>query len=247
MSRKIATLIGAGIIGGATGFQPSQIANLKQWLDFSDISPLFQDDAGTTPVTADGQAIGRASDKSGQANHATQATPTAVWKANIQNSKGMALFNGTSSLLVTTYGADIAQPYSMFAVVKPVVVSANHIIGGRIDTSTNTSSGVIAPNATPNWITYSGATIEDGVVTTAPHIITVIFNGASSTLRVNGVETTGDAGTRVLRQLGFGGNARGALFNNCYIGEFGLYTSAFTAGNISSIETYLRTKWNINP
>ena len=44
------------------------------WYDPSDLTTLFQDSAGTTPVTAVGQTVGRILDKSGRDNHATQAT-----------------------------------------------------------------------------------------------------------------------------------------------------------------------------
>lgn len=40
------------------------------WYDPSDFSTLFQDAAGTTPVTAVGQPVGRILDKSGRGNHA---------------------------------------------------------------------------------------------------------------------------------------------------------------------------------
>ena len=43
------------------------------WYDPSDLSTLFQDSAGTTPVTASGQPVGLMLDKSGNDNHATQA------------------------------------------------------------------------------------------------------------------------------------------------------------------------------
>lgn len=46
------------------------------WYDLSDISTLFQDSAGTVPVTAVEQPVGRMLDKSGRGNHATQATTT---------------------------------------------------------------------------------------------------------------------------------------------------------------------------
>ena len=42
------------------------------WYDPSDLSTLFQDDAGTTPVTEPGQTVGLMLDKSGNGNHATQ-------------------------------------------------------------------------------------------------------------------------------------------------------------------------------
>lgn len=46
------------------------------WYDPSDISTLFQDSAGTIPVTGAGQPVGRMLDKSGRGNHATQVTAT---------------------------------------------------------------------------------------------------------------------------------------------------------------------------
>lgn len=43
------------------------------WYDPSDLSTLFQDAAGTTPVTADGDPVGLILDKSGNVNHAIQS------------------------------------------------------------------------------------------------------------------------------------------------------------------------------
>lgn len=43
------------------------------WFDPSDFSTLYQDSAGTTPVTAAGQSVGLIRDKSGRGNHATAA------------------------------------------------------------------------------------------------------------------------------------------------------------------------------
>jgi hypothetical protein len=44
------------------------------WYDPSDFSTMFQDTAGTVPVTAVGQSVARINDKSGRGNNATQAT-----------------------------------------------------------------------------------------------------------------------------------------------------------------------------
>lgn len=46
------------------------------WYDPSDLPTLFQDTAGTTPVTAVEQAVALMLDKSGRGNHASQATST---------------------------------------------------------------------------------------------------------------------------------------------------------------------------
>jgi hypothetical protein len=46
------------------------------WYDPSDFSTMFQDSAGSTPVTAVEQPVGLIRDKSGRGNHASQATST---------------------------------------------------------------------------------------------------------------------------------------------------------------------------
>lgn len=62
------------------GFNPASLfASGEQgaWYDPSDFATMFQDAAGTTPVTAVGQPVGKINDKSGRGNHATQATAAA--------------------------------------------------------------------------------------------------------------------------------------------------------------------------
>jgi len=66
--------------GGQGGAVPFSIAGLfasseqGAWYDPSDKGTLFQDSTGTTPVTTAGQPVGLMLDKSGNGNHATQAT-----------------------------------------------------------------------------------------------------------------------------------------------------------------------------
>jgi hypothetical protein len=59
------------------GFNPATLFAAGEqgaWYDPSDMSTLFQDSAGTTPVTAVEQPVGRMLDKSGRGNHAAQST-----------------------------------------------------------------------------------------------------------------------------------------------------------------------------
>lgn len=63
--------------GGTTVWTPLTLfaaSEVGVWYDPSDFSTLFQDSAGTTPVTAVGDPVGKILDKSGRGNHATQAT-----------------------------------------------------------------------------------------------------------------------------------------------------------------------------
>jgi hypothetical protein len=62
------------------GFSPASLfagGIAGAWYGPSDLSTLFQDSAGTTPVTTAGQPVGLMLDKSGRANHAAQATAAA--------------------------------------------------------------------------------------------------------------------------------------------------------------------------
>jgi len=66
--------------GGAVPFSPASLfagGIAGAWYGPSDLSTLFQDSAGTTPVTTAGQPVGLMLDNSGNGNHATQATAAA--------------------------------------------------------------------------------------------------------------------------------------------------------------------------
>ena len=69
--------------------------------DPSDISTLFQDAAGTTPVTASGQSVRLMLDKSGRGNHAT--APSDAARPVYTEAGGLKYLacNGTSSAMAT--------------------------------------------------------------------------------------------------------------------------------------------------
>lgn len=72
------------------------------WYDPSDLSTLFQDSAGTTPVTAVEQPVGLMLDKSGRGNHAFQAT--AIDRPILRqdaNGKFYLAANGTNTWMQT--------------------------------------------------------------------------------------------------------------------------------------------------
>lgn len=70
------------------------------WYDPSDINTLFQDAAGTIPVTADGDPVGLMLDKSGNGKHASQGV--AARRPVYQS--GYLTFNGVSSSMIISTG-----------------------------------------------------------------------------------------------------------------------------------------------
>jgi len=91
--------------GSGGGWSPlSLFASGEQgvWYDPSDFSTMFQDSAGTTPVTAVGQPVGKILDKSGRGNHASQSTAAA--RPVLQqdgNGKYYLAFDGVDDFLST--------------------------------------------------------------------------------------------------------------------------------------------------
>lgn len=76
------------------------------WYDPSDRATLFQDAAGTTPVTAIGQPVGLMLDKSGRGNHAFQSTSASrpVLSARVNQYVGTAtLATQNVTTLAATY------------------------------------------------------------------------------------------------------------------------------------------------
>lgn len=66
-----------GKIGAWSPLSLFSAGEVGAWYDPSDLTTMFQDRAGTTPVTADGQTVGKILDKSGRGNHATAPSDAA--------------------------------------------------------------------------------------------------------------------------------------------------------------------------
>lgn len=121
----------------AADFDPASLyrgGERGAFLDYSDLSTLFQDAAGSTPVTADGDPVGRVEDKSGNGTHATQSVAadrplykTAAglhWLENDGAGDGLALpgldlapASGTSTW---TYAVGLETGDTAFVMLNPV-------------------------------------------------------------------------------------------------------------------------------
>jgi hypothetical protein len=74
---------------------------LNLW-DFADLSTLFQDTAGTTPVTTSGQSIKRVNDKGQEGNNLTEATNVPTWQAASGSVPAHGSFDGIDDKLTAT-------------------------------------------------------------------------------------------------------------------------------------------------
>jgi len=125
------------------------------WYDPTDLSTMFQDSTGTTPVTAVEQPVGRILDKSGNANHATQATaasrPTYRARYNVvtyseefDNPAWVKVGTGTGSAPVVTPNAAVAPDGTLTA--DSIVF--NRGAGNAIGDQSYVAQGPTVTNAT---------------------------------------------------------------------------------------------------
>ena len=88
-----------GQLVSSTKFSPLSFFSSGEvglWFDTNDITTLFQDTAGTIPVTTPGQTVALMRDKSGRGKHATQAT------AAQRPTYGVIPYGGLRNILVST-------------------------------------------------------------------------------------------------------------------------------------------------
>lgn len=200
--------------GARGGFNPLALFAASEpgaWYDPSDIATLFQDAAGTTPVTAAGQPVGLVLDKSGRGNHASQ--PTAAARPTYQSSGGLSwlAFDGVDDFLVTgtiTPGVDKAQ---VFAGVRKLATGPAAVIA-ELSTNINAQLGAfvayIEGTSAANGYgmqsrgagSLSVAAVNSGFAQPITNVFTGLgdISGDLATLRVNSVQvaqSTADQGT----------------------------------------------------
>jgi len=223
------------------------------WYDPSDFSTMFQDSAGTTPVTAAGQPVGKILDKSGRGNHATQVTagnrPTLILDGN---GKYALSFNGASQSMLTgnvNFGATVNISTFLGLFKDTQVTTTGTLV--QLSSNLGTNVGVFGLTANgSNTTANSHGALMRGSGTTAQNnptnaaippktfVSNVLYKWAGSTvaeqmaMRVNGVAQTA-VGT-------FTSTAVGACADRpLYFGYNG--TNQWFKGNLHSIIVLGRT------
>ena len=228
------------------------------WYDPSDLSTMFQDTAGTTPVTATGQTVARINDKSGRGNHATQATAASRPQYQVDgNGKAYLLFDGTDDFLLTGTimpGIDKAQ---VFAGVRKLSDAARGMV---LETGLGNQSGSIAlqapsSNGAANYGLLAGGTTIVGVnptTFTAPITNVVSFAADipadSLVARINGsqvAQIANDQGTGNFLAYPLYIGRRGGTglpFNGRIYGIAVRFGANLSAAQISQMETWLNAR-----
>jgi hypothetical protein len=191
-------------------FSPSSLFAAGEqgvWYDPSDLSTLYQDAAGTTPVTAVEQPVGRMLDKSGRGNHATQTTSTSrpVLKQDAGGQYYLKFDGVDDSMVTNSIDFTATDKMTVFAGVRKLGSSSGFIAELSANSQTIPGSMYLQQFTDTKYYFRSHGTIAVQVGSPAyasplTHVLTGRgdISGDSVTLRVNGAQvaqSTADQGT----------------------------------------------------
>lgn len=248
-----------GASGKAAVSEPP--SGMLTWLDFSDVTTLYQDTAKTSPITSDGQYIARIADKSGNGRDEQQTSGIGfcpVYKPSTYNGLSIARYDGNDLLLsVGIWTQNYPLDCTIIVVIGTTTVLTSKSVftfgaGTQPAFQLNVSSGRPLLYLGNNNFRYfaANAAWNNG----SPHIHTIVTTGAAqsdinnSEYYLDGISqgvistvATGPATVANTFNI-FGRNDR--LTGDC--GECLIYTPRLDAGNLALAHTYLMAKWGIS-
>lgn len=244
-------------------FSPGVIFSGSQpgvWFDPSNLSTLFQDSAGTIPVTAVGDPVGKMLDISGNGNHATQSTSSFRPTYQIDGTgRPYLLFDGTDDTMITpvvTPGTDKVQ---VFAGARKIVDASQGVIVELSPQIANNNGSFLlsAPNSTgaTNFGFFSKGTTQVSLTASpyAPPFTAVVtglgdISTPSAAFRVNGVQKATNAGSQgtgnyLPYALNIGRRQGGTSpFNGYIYGLIVRFGDNLSDDQITSTEGWMNTK-----
>jgi hypothetical protein len=241
-------------------FLPTQLGSLVQWLDSTDLTTLFQNNTGTTPVTATGQNVAFWRDKSGQANNvlsnASIAVPT-YGAALINNCNAL---NFASNRMLRTSGTYIKSSNVTFitvGMIKNTIATWGtwwgHFTSPDHDVNAITMRRVNNTNAM-NWHTNNDNTVMNLTYTAdSPVIYSATMSNGSSMFfqQYNTASSASVSGTvtqtinTTAAPISVGQSSGATEFINGPIGEILYYHQVLTPFDRQKVEGYLAWKWGI--
>lgn len=201
--------------------------------DPNDLSTMFQDAAGTIPVTAAGQPVGLIKDKSGRNNHAFQSVSASrpLLQRNATTGAYYLAFDGVDDFFATNnIDFTATDKVSLFAGVRKLINASGLITELGNDTTNNKFFLIdeyrFLARGSINYISTQRA---EKLVATYPNNAVISAKG-DITANVNTIRVNGKNGASSSSSLGAGGFIASPL----YIGRRG-GTSLPFSGHIYSL------------
>lgn len=240
----------------ATGvWTPAQLfqnGEVGFWLDASDLSTLFQDQMGVTPVTASGDQVGLWKNKVGQTNYNFYQSTTANRpKYNLSGGKSTVVLDGVddslSSIigtgsLVWPEGCTICMGQTKTQVGQSAGLKALYGASSLQVTIQNQAGSSGQPGGIYAQMFAQTVASTELISATTPNIITAYAKKTTQplTVRVNGISKSGSAPTSdgISQTYTFPGSPT----NQCSFSQMVLINRLLTTDELTKLEAFIGSK-----
>lgn len=214
------------------------------WYDPSDITSMFQDVAGTTPAVVDGP-VGRINDKSGNGNHAIQATAASRPVLKQLGNVYWLEFDGVDDFLRGTFA--IVQSWDRISTIRQVSWTLDDFVFGGV----TANAGVLdQTGASPNLVFFDGVALQpadNSLAVGADGVVTERHNNATSQIAVNnGNYTIGSPGVTSPGGITIAGDQSGVANSNIRLYQTIMLQRTLTTAEIASLRTQFGAKALLN-
>ncbi len=215
-------------------FDPNSVTGLVAWYDAND----------SATITKSADRVSQWNDKSSQGNNLVQATGAdqPLWVNAVQNGKPIIRFDGVSEHMEDLVTNTYTQPTTLFMVCSTPTENG----GNRAFFDGDSARNLLNLQSPNQYRIYAGASLIGGTLSAGFKLFRAKFNGASSSLHINNSSIlSGDAGTQGLEGIIIGALNGFTGPSNFDVCEVLFYDANVSAGDITSIESYLNTKWGL--
>lgn len=242
MPASLLSLLGVG--GAATGaaFSPTDLSGLQLWLRAD--QGTYQDDALTTPATANNDPIGGWDDQAGT-NNATQATAGSrplLKTSGGPNSQHYIDPDNSDDRLALASTITLATTFTYFIVLRYPTLDGIYFMGS----SGNNRHRVLTTGAVQAVMTTNTAITNTGVVAANTWTMLRIRRDGSGNLTgyVNGAnQTSGTPNNANSTSIAFVFAHTSATTSNVDIAELLIYNTHLSDAECTQIESFLNTRY----
>lgn len=192
---------------------------------------------------ADEAAVASWEDLAGFGPDLAQATgakrPT--YQTNEINGLPIVRFDGTDDIIAAALASVISQPFTLFLIAKHTsgAVAADEAFVAGEDDQGNPSGQILAnQDTTDDHVADAGAALAFGALSSGYRIFVVAFDGASSVVRLDRSQSTGNAGARNLASIAIGALFGETLHGDVDVAEFWGYGRKLTTAQMRMLEDY---------
>lgn len=199
-------------------------------------------------ITAAGGFASGWSDKYGAGYILAQATGAAQ-PAVTENSNGPCLrFDGAANFM--DMALTLPQPFTLMMVLRQLSWTGNDTILDRLTGGPTTFAALYQTGVTPQVAQYctSNGAITSQLVLGVTGVLTAVFNGAASSIKVNlATKSAGNPGTTGLDGITLGARNDQANFGHIDVHALRIYRGAVSDAVQDASHALLMAKWGVLP